>query len=435
MSATVQPVTFEHLPGALGIGTATPRISWKTRAEPGWAQSAYQVSVTSAAGTWLSERIESQDSVLQPWPARPLGSGERADVSVRVWGEADEAPGPWSPAAAVETGLLSPADWTATPITPAWDEDPDSDRRPPLLRRGFTLSRPVASARLYVTAHGLYEMEVNGTRIGSDAFSPGWTVYGKRLRYYTYDVTAQLAEGENAMGAWLADGWYRGRFGFHGGHRNLYGDKVALLAQLHVTHDDGSVTVVGTDSEWKAAFGPILFTGLYEGEDHDARQLPAGWSSKGFDDGGWQPVAAVTRDPATLVAPEGPPVRCTDEVKPVNVSTSPSGKLILDFGQNLVGRLRITVHGEAGTKVTLRHAEVLQDGELYTRPLRGAAATDVYTLAAERRKRGSHASPFTASGMPRLRAGPAGTSPKTSWPASTTPTWNAPAGSSAPTPA
>jgi alpha-L-rhamnosidase len=206
-------------------------------------------------------------------------------------------------------------------------------------------------------------------------------VYGKRLRYYTYDVTAQLAEGENAVGAWLADGWYRGRFGFQGGHRNLYGDKLALLAQLHVTHDDGSVTVLGTDTEWKAAFGPILFTGLYEGEEYDARQLPAGWSNAGFNDAGWQPVAVVTRDPATLVAPEGPPVRCTDEVRPVNITTSPSGKLVLDFGQNLVGRLRITVQGDAGAKVTLRHAEVLQDGELYTRPLRGAAATDVYTLS------------------------------------------------------
>lgn len=381
MTATVQPVTFEHLPGALGIGTGTPRISWKTRAEPGWAQAAYQVSITTAGGTWHSGRIESPESVLQPWPAEPLSSGERADVSVRVWGPADEAPSSWSPAAAVEPGLLEPSDWVVAPITPAWDEDRDSDRRPPLLRRGFTLAKPVASARLYVTAHGLYELEINGTRIGTDAFSPGWTVYGKRLRYYTYDVTAELTEGGNAMGAWLADGWYRGRFGFQGGHRNLYGDKLALLAQLHVTHDDGSVTVVGTDQDWRASFGPILFTGLYEGEDYDARQLPQGWSSPQFDDGAWQTVAVVPRDPATLVAPEGPPVRCTDELKPVDVFTSSSGKVILDFGQNLVGRLRINVRGEAGAKVTIRHAEVLQEGGLYTRPLRGAAATDVYTLA------------------------------------------------------
>lgn len=381
MTAAVQPVTFEHLPDALGIGTGTPRISWKTRAERGWAQVAYEAAITTEAGRWTSGRIETGDSVLQPWPAPALRSSQRAEVSVRVWGTAEEAPSDWSQAAAVETGLLSPDDWAATPVSPAWDEDRDSDRRPPLLRRAFELPRPVASARLYATAHGLYEMELNGSRIGTDAFSPGWTVYGERLRYYTYDVTGLLAEGQNAMGAWLADGWYRGRFGFQGGHRNLYGDKVALLAQLHVTHDDGSVTVVGTDGQWKASFGPILFTGLYEGEEYDARLLPAGWSRAGFDDGGWQPVVEVPRDPATLVAPEGPPVRCTDEVAPMKVTTSPSGKLILDFGQNLVGRLRINVQGEAGKAVTLRHAEVLQGGELYTRPLRGAAATDVYTLA------------------------------------------------------
>jgi alpha-L-rhamnosidase len=381
MPATVRPVTFEHLPGALGIGTPTPRISWKASAEAGWTQEAYQLTVATPEGTWTSERVDSPESVLVPWPGAPLASAQRADVSVRVWGGGQEEPSEWSPAAAVETGLLNAGDWTATAISPGWEEDADADRRPPLLRRGFTLPRPVASARLYVTAHGLYEMELNGSRVGDDALAPGWTVYGQRLRYYTYDVTGHLAEGENALGAWLADGWYRGRIGFNGGNANLYGDKIALLAQLHVTHDDGSVTVVGTDQGWKASFGPILFSSLYKGEIFDARELAAGWSRPGFDDSGWQPVVGVERDPATLVAPEGPPVRCTGEMRPVTVRTSPSGKVLLDFGQNLVGRLQITVSGQAGSVVTLRHAEVLQDGELYTRPLRLADSTDRYTLA------------------------------------------------------
>jgi alpha-L-rhamnosidase len=381
MSAVVHAVTFEHLPDALGIGTPSPRLSWKTSAGPGWEQEAYEVKVESSTGRpWVSGRITTRESVLVPWPARPLASAERAQVSVRVWG-GDNEPTPWSEPSTVETGLLAPGDWTVRAITPAWDENPDSDRRPPLLRRAFTLPRPVASARLYVTGHGLYEMEVNGTRIGDHAFSPGWTSYNSRLRYYTYDVTGHLAEGDNAIGAWLADGWYRGRIGFDGGNRNLYGNKVALLAQLQVTHDDGSVTVVGTDTSWRAGFGPILFSGLYEGETYDARKMPAGWSGPGFDDAHWSPVIEVPRDPATLTAPEGPPVRCTGEIRPVTVTTSPSGKLILDFGQNLVGRLQITVNGTAGSTVTLRHAEVLQDGELCTRPLRLAHSTDTYTLA------------------------------------------------------
>jgi alpha-L-rhamnosidase len=377
----IQPITFEHLPGALGIGTATPRLSWKASAPAGWQQAAYQLSIQTGGTVWTGEQTASTESVLLDWPAAPLSSGVKAEVRVRVWGDANGEPSAWSEAAVVEPGLLRPADWTAVAVAPDWDEDPDSDRRPPLLRRGFRLARPVASARLYVTAHGLYEVEINGQRVGNDALSPGWTVYGQRLRYYTYDVTEQLAEGDNAIGAWLADGWYRGRIGFHGGHRNLYGDKAALLAQVHVTHDDGSVTVIGTDTEWRAAYGPIRFTGLYEGEEYDARELPDGWSRPGFDDSGWSQVRAVARDPQTLVAPEGPPVRCTQEVRPVSVTEAPSGKLILDFGQNLVGRLRITVEGAAGHTVTLRHAEVLQDGEIYTRPLRGATATDRFTLA------------------------------------------------------
>ncbi|MFK0006993.1 family 78 glycoside hydrolase catalytic domain [Paenarthrobacter sp. NPDC090520] len=381
MPALVQPATFEHLPQAMGIGVDKPRISWKTSAEPGWVQEAYQLSVAVNGGTWTSARIESAESVLVPWPAEALGSAQRAEISVRVWGTDESEPSNWSQPSAVETGLLNPSDWTATAITPAWDEDPDADRRPPLLRHTFTLDRPVTSARLYVTAHGLYEMEINGQRVGDDALSPGWTVYGKRLRYYTYDVTEHLAAGDNAMGALLADGWYRGRIGFRGGHANLYGDKVALLAQLQVTHDDGSVTVVGTDGTWKASHGPVLLASLYKGEKYDAREWPEGWSSPGFDDAGWEPVTGVERDPRTLVAPEGPPVRCTDEVRPVSVWASPSGKTLIDFGQNLVGRLRITVAGRAGDTVTLRHAEVLQDGELYTRPLREADATDTFTLA------------------------------------------------------
>ncbi|MFC8039033.1 family 78 glycoside hydrolase catalytic domain [Paenarthrobacter sp. NPDC057355] len=386
MPAIVHPATFEHLPptpgvGTLGIGSAKPRISWKTSADPGWVQEAYQISVTTPEGQWNGEPVHSAESVLVPWPAAPLRSGERAEVTVRVWGAGDSAPSEWSQPSAVECGLMTPRDWTANAIAPAWDEDAELDRRPPLLRHGFSLGRPIASARLYVTAHGLYEVEINGVRVGNEALSPGWTVYDQRLRYYTYDVTSHLSDGENAIGAWLADGWYRGRIGFAGGRTNLYGGKVALLAQLHVTHDDGTVTVVGTDSAWKADFGPIISSGLYKGEHYDARELPLGWSSPGFDDTGWGAVAAVERDPMTLVAPEGPPVRCTDEVRPVSVWTSPSGKTLVDFGQNLVGRLRITVSGESGSTVKLRHAEVLQDGEVYTRPLRHAEATDFYTLS------------------------------------------------------
>ncbi len=288
----------------------------------------------------------------------------------------------WSPATTVEAGLLSPGDWTARPVGAGWPEDRESDdRRPSLVRREFSVGEGLVSARLYASAHGLYEAELNGTRIGDDTLSPGWTVYPKRLRYYTYDVTALLSPGANAIGAWLGDGWYRGRLGWRGGFRNLFGDDLSFLGQLELTYSDGRRETVATDAAWKVAPSPILRTGIYDGEDYDARLELTGWSRPGFADEAWGAVAVRDRDPATLVAPTAPPVRCTEELRPVAVLTAPSGARILDFGQNLVGRIRIRVKGPAGATVRIRTAEVLQDGEVYTRPLRGARSTDHYTLA------------------------------------------------------
>jgi alpha-L-rhamnosidase len=153
----------------------------------------------------------------------------------------------------------------------------------------------------------------------------------------------------------------------------------SLIAQLEIVHRDGTVTVVGTDTSWRTGQGPLLASGLLDGETYDAREEQTG-SSPGFDDGDWSPVDIVDRDPATLVAPTGPPVRCTQEITPVLVTPLDGDRLLEDFGQNLVGRVRITVSGPAGHTVVFRHAEVLQDGELCVRPLRDAVSTDRYTL-------------------------------------------------------
>ncbi|WP_213816406.1 glycoside hydrolase family 78 protein [Glaciihabitans sp. dw_435] len=385
---TPAPPRFEHHRTALGIGEASPRISWKTTAPAGWRQDAYELEVTlDGTATTTTGRIASPDSVLVPWPVRPLASRESASVRVRVW-SGDDASG-WSDIATVEAGLLSPTDWVARPAGGAWAEIADSDdRRPALVRTSFATSGAVVSARLYVSAHGLYEVEIDGSRVGNDALSPGWTVYGSRLRYYTHDVTELLAgpANEHAIGAWLGDGWYRGRLGWRGGFRNLFGSDLSLIAQLELTYADGRVETVATDESWRAHVGPIIRTGLYDGEIYDARDEHTGWSTAAFDDSDWSAVRLSDRDPATLVAPEGPPVRCTQEVVPVGVITTPSGAQIIDLGQNLVGRLRIRVSGAAGDTVTIRTAEVLQDGELYTRPLRDAKSTDVYTLAGRERE-------------------------------------------------
>lgn len=377
---------FEHHREPLGIGESRPRLSWRTETDtPDWRQTAYEIDIHTPDGTPLAAtgRVESAESVLVPWPGPALASRQRATVRVRVWGPDGEGPSPWSPAATVEAGLLRPEEWTARPIGPDWPQDPDTPQPAALLRRAFTCRGPVASARLYITAYGVYEAELNGEPVGDHVLAPGWTSYAHRLRYQTFDVTGQLREGANTLGALLGEGWYTGRLGFGGGRRNLYGDRTALLAQLEIRYADGTTDTVVTDDSWQAATGPVRRSELYDGEEYDARAERPGWSTPGHDTADWHGVREVAVAGGALVAPTGPPVRRTEMVAPVEVLTTPSGRTVLDFGQNLVGRLRLTVRGPAGHTVTLRHAEVLENGELGVRPLRQAAATDRYTLRGE----------------------------------------------------
>ena len=271
-----------------------------------------------------------------------------------------------------------PDDWTAEFITPDWDEGVTASQPCPHLRHEFDIPGEVASARLSITALGVYQAEINGQRVSEDVLRPGWTSYRHRLCFQTYDVTATVWSGANAIGVVLADGWARGNLGFRP-RRNRYTDRLALLAQIEITLTDGREVRVVSDGSWRAARGPILASDLYNGETYDARLEMPGWSSSGFDDGEWEGVRPFAWD-AKLVPPVGPPVRRIETVDPVTVTTSPSGKTIVDFGQNLVGRLRMRVDGKTGTQITLRHAEILEGGELFTKALRFAEATDRYTL-------------------------------------------------------
>ncbi len=379
---TVGPVRFEHLRETLGIGAARPRLSWiANNAADDWRQSAYALQAYAANGELRAEtqRIESSESVLVEWPFAPLAAREQCSVRVRVWG-ADGSVSAWSDLASAEVGLLDPSDWSARFVGPDWDEDTTRSQPCPMLRNEFDLRGAIAQARLYITSLGVYAAEINGAAVGDQVMPPGWTSYGHRLRYQTYDVAELLHEGRNAIGAMLGEGWFRGRLGYHLGQRNIYGDRLALLAQLEVIYADGSSERFVSDESWRAALGPVVNSEIYDGETYDPRREAAGWSSAGFDDSAWSSVRAIPWDMATLVAPLGPPVRRIETVAPQAVITSPSGKTILDFGQNLVGWLRLTVQGPAGQTITLRHAEVLEDGEVCMRPLRYALATDHYTL-------------------------------------------------------
>jgi alpha-L-rhamnosidase len=254
--------------------------------------------------------------------------------------------------------------------------------RPALyLRSEFVLPADPARARFYVTSLGVYSAAFNRQPASDHVLAPGWTSYDTRLRYQTLDVTHLLAAGRNAIAVSIADGWYRGRIGFPGSNgEGLWGDEIGLLAQLEVTCLDGSTLTVATGLDWRAAPGPVLHSSLYDGESYDARRETPGWSLPGFDDADWQPVTRIERDLSSLVAPQGPPVRRVQVLRPSALLEAPDGTPIIDFGQNFAGRVRFRASGPAGTTVTLRHAEVLEDGALCTRPLRGARATDSCTL-------------------------------------------------------
>ena len=264
-------------------------------------------------------------------------------------------------------GLLEQADWTAKWITPHLAEDETKSNPSPLLRREFSLKKKVERARLYATAMGLYEMTLNGNRVGREYFAPGWTSYDFRYQYQTYDVTSSVKKGENCLGAMLGDGWFRGRLAWDD-KSNSYGKKLALLAQLVITYTDGNHEIVGTDDKWKSATGAVLASDIYNGETYDARLEQAGWNQAGYNEGEWKAVTSMDAPKAKLVAPAGPAVRRIEEIKPVKVFRTPAGDTVLDMGQNMVGWVKFRVKASAGTTITLRHAEVLDyAGNFYTR--------------------------------------------------------------------
>ncbi len=388
-SLAITALRTEHTSDPLGIDAERPCLGWEmTSPVRGARQTAYRIQVAASrealeAGMdllWDTGKVASDRSAHHAYDGPALESGRRYFWRARVWDERGQA-SDWSAAAWWETGLMKPSDWQAEWIEPPREAGFSESQPSPLLRSEFVVDGKVQAARLYVTSHGVYEVYLNGRRVGDQVLTPGWTSYGKRLQYQAYDVTDLLEEGDNAIGAMLGDGWYRGHIGRRG-DRYLYGDDLALLAQLHVVYADGrSAIVARTDGGWKAATGPIRMSDLYLGEVYDARLERAGWKEAGYDDRDWQRVSQVEHSKAILVAPAGPPIRRIQELKPVGVIETPEGDVVLDMGQNMVGWMRMTVRGPAGTEVTLRHAEVLdKDGNFYTDNLRRAAQTTTYIL-------------------------------------------------------
>ncbi len=396
----------EYLIDPLAIDELQPRLSWMVQnADPAARskrQTAYQIIVSQDDGTlaWDSQQVLSGETLHIRYGGEPLQAGERYGWKVRVWDE-DGLASAWSVPATWTMGIWGPgwshesgdaarppviAEWIGMPLASQWRETQSVPAT--MLRKSFGVTGRVRRAVVYASALGLYELRLNGQRVGDALLAPEWTDYRQKAQYQGYDVTPLLQPGENALGGLVGAGWYAGRIGmaenFAGIWRGIYGRRVALIAQLRIELETGERLVVTTDGSWKATDrGPIRSADLLDGEFYDALQELPGWDAAGFDDSGWE-NAAVIKGPH-LAAQPNEPIRITHRLRPIAVKEPCPGVIIFDLGQNMVGWPRLRLHGAPGMEVRFRYGEMLNpDGTLYRDNLRGAAQIDTYICRGER---------------------------------------------------
>ncbi|MBP2655645.1 MAG: alpha-L-rhamnosidase [Firmicutes bacterium] len=386
---SISRLKCEYMSEPIGIDVLKPRLSWEiASSRRGMLQTAYQVIVAKTLETldqltdlvWDTGKVASAQSINCEYDGPALQSRQRYYWKVRVWDEKDNVTS-WSESACWEMGLLDKRDWAAKWIEPQQKPTVKDGKRKffemfegnreaendylrlqpcPLLRKEFKVSGDIKQARIYATAHGVYSLELNGKRVGNRELAPEVTAYQKYLQYQTYDVTEMIAAGDNALGVILADGWYAGRIGLSGDSCQ-YGDMLALLLQLEIDYADGKKEIIVSDGSFKSSTGPLVYSDIFIGERYDARQEKAGWSCAGYDDRGWTTANEVEYGYGNLVAQYGEPVRVMEIVKPVEIITTPKGETVIDFGQVLCGRVRMTANGAAGTEIVLEHSEVLDE--------------------------------------------------------------------------
>ena len=393
----------EYLDDPIAIDETAPRLSWELQANGrNRAQTAYQVLVASTAellakdlgDLWNSGKVTSDETVNLSYRGGELTSRVSCFWKVRVWDQ-NNVSSDWSSVAQWSMGLLDSTDWQAKWIgydaalydTIAFGPQPwgngitrKTEYRPlpcPYLRKEFKLNENIESAKVYITALGIYELHINGERVGKDYFTPGWTDYNKRIYYNAYDISSLLRQGENTIAVILADGWYAGNIADRGQH--YYGKHLRLKAQLEIQREGNEPIVLITDGSWKAAFGALREADMQAGETYDARLEPIGWRNIGFDDSQWSDVVESDSITAPLEAYPSKTVQKIEEIKPIAVYETRPGVYVADMGQNFAGWANISINEKRGDTITLRFAEKLEaDSSLYTRNLRGARASDTY---------------------------------------------------------
>ncbi|MEN8116358.1 MAG: glycoside hydrolase family 78 protein [Bacteroidota bacterium] len=387
----VVKLVCEYFENPVGIDVVKPRLSWQLVSEDrNMKQTAYEIRVAKTGSdlskkgrqVWNSGKVESDESVNVEYDGPALESMQRVYWQVRVW-DSNNKVSSWSEPAFWETGILDPGQWKAEWITVSNEPKPDRSLPAHYYRKEFSAQKKVKLARVYVTSLGLYQLFLNGEKVGNELFTPGWTSFNKRLQYQTYDITAMVKK-KNAFGAVLGDGWYRGFIGWSD-QRNYYGEQLALLLQLKIDYTDGTSETIVSDKSWKWGNGPIVESDIYNGELYDARQETDGWNKTSFDEKGWQSVSVTDKSKDILIAPQSVPVRAVDEIKPIKQITTPKGEMVFDMGQNMVGWVRIKMKGKKDLEVKMKFAEVLDmDGNFYMENLRSAKCTDTYIFSSNK---------------------------------------------------
>lgn len=342
-----------------------PRFSWQIETDIQQAyQKKYRIEVTGPTGTvWDSGETKSEETLFIQYRGNGLAFATRYFWRVKI--NVNDTWSDWSETSWFETPLEK---WDA-PFIQADDKPEESCAK--IFRKTIKITQPLKSARVYATALGVYDMSINAQPVTDTCFNPGWSAYDKRVLYQTFDATSLFTPGENTIAAHVGPGWFKGELSFQGSHC-LYGDRMAFSAQIDLYYENGEKETFVTAEDWLFADSPVIYSELYHGETYDARkENPANW-------------LPVTIRPPGLFAVEpldGVPVKRFEVFKPVKYLTTPKGERVIDFGQNLTGRVRFKVKGNPGDKVTIRHAEVLDaEGNFYTENLRGAKCTDTYIL-------------------------------------------------------
>lgn len=373
----VNSLKVNHMTVPAGIAGPAPTFSWITESDSHNAgQTACRIQVFDGGKkVWNSRKIKGDNSVAVPYAGKQLKPATVYEWRVRVW-DNEGNKSAWSSRARFITGLFNASEWQAS-----WIEAPLTDASP-LMRKEFNVTKKVKRALIFVTARGLYEVSVNGCKVGDAFLAPGYTSYDKHLQYQTYDITEMVVKGNNAIGLELARGWYLSNMGFvdpSAYKPNFDGTNIAALAQILITYQDGSEEAVVTDGSWKCSTGGILESTIYNGEVFDAARVQQGWNTTGFDDSQWQSVKEVEYGYDNLTPQDCEQVVTEQYVSPKELIETPAGEFVIDFGQNLVGTEVLNYTGRPGQTIRISHAEYLdENGNFYTVNLRSAKALSTY---------------------------------------------------------